>query len=214
MKLARIGLPLALLLLAACGKTTHVDQPVAVVHDKLAALPPQANALTYTTKFPGTDYFVEPQGDRLVWHFRHEGKDYGRFVAKLKEDGPNSTNVSTWFEKSNDAQLSNQLGFLRDLAKAAAEASVDAALTGKTVDQGQFKQFLVAQATANPMGAAQAAMGTASAAVDKAMKEQADRDYYNSPVVPKGGVLPEPGVLPERGGVREQRMRQQRYSGQ
>ena len=211
MILARILPLLALCAAAACGQSQRVEQPLATVHSTLASIPSEADAMQYVADFPDTDYFVEDQGNQLIWHFRHMGKDYGRFVAKLEEDGPNATKVTTSFENSNEADLTSKLGFLRDLAKKAGEASVDAALHGKTIDQDDFHGMVVAQAAKNPMGIATTAIGSTTAALEKTLKEQEDASYYNSPVLPEAGVLPEPGVTPMRGGERE-RMRRERQS--
>lgn len=213
MKLGRIAPLAALFLLAACGNTQRVEQSVTDVHTKLAAMPAEADAMQYLAEFPEADYFLEDQGNQLVWHFRHYGKDYGRFIATLEEAGPNATNLTTSFENSNEAELASKLGFLRTLAKKAAEASVDAALHNKRIDQEGFHQMVVSQATRNPMAMATTAIGSASAAIDKEMKAQNDAAYYNSPVLPEAGVLPEPGVTPMRGGERERLRRERRSQG-
>lgn len=208
MRLVHVSPLLALLLLAGCGKSVQVEQPIGAVQAKLAAMPSEANAIQYVWEFPGSDTFLENQGNRLIWHFRHNGKDYGRFVAELAPVGTAATKVTTSFENSNEAELASKLGFLRDIAHKAGDASVDAALNGKTVNRDEFHQMMIAQVAANPMGAATSIMTGASAAVDKAMKEQETDEYYHSPVTPSPGVLPEPGQLPMRGGEREKLRRE------
>jgi len=203
MRLARISPLLAAFLLAACGNTQRVEQPIGAVQSKLAAMPTDANAMQYVAEFPGADYFLENQGNRLIWHFRHNGKDFGRFVAELEPEGTTATDVTTSFENSDEAELAGKLGFLRDLARKAGDASVNAALTGKAVNREEFHQMFVAQVAANPMGAATSKMSGASAAMDKAMKEQEQDAYYRSSPLPQPGVLPEPGQMPMRGGERE-----------
>lgn len=149
----------AALLLAACGGQTHrVEKPVGEVRATLMEMPPEADVMSMAASFPGTTYFLDSGGEQLVWHFTHNGKDYGRFVAVLAQDGPNATKVTTHFENSNDAELAGNLDFLRKVAKQAAETSIAAALSGRAVDRDAFGKQFAAMMLANPM-AAQSAMG-------------------------------------------------------
>lgn len=149
----RLIVALAALVLAACSETHRVEKPIDQVHATLSSLPPQADVMDMAASFPGTTYYLEQGGDQFVWHFTHNGKDYGRFVATLKADGPNATKVSTYFEKSNEADLAESLDFLRKMAKQAGEASIGAALAGRSVNRtamgDQFRRMIIT----NPIAA-------------------------------------------------------------
>lgn len=154
----RLVAALAALLLAACGETQRVEKPITEVHATLASMPPQADVMDMATMFPGTTYFLEAGGEQLVWHFTYNGQDYGRYVASLKADGANATTVSTRFESDGD----DKLDFLRKMAKKAAETSVAAALSGRSVDRAAFGQQFRGMVVSNPM-AAQTAVATTMA---------------------------------------------------
>src|SRR6478672_3529202 len=116
---------LVALALAACGQSQSVEKPMAEVYATLTSLPADADAMALATTFSGTAYYVEPAGDnKVVWHFQHNGADYGRYVAELSASGPKTTKVTTHFENGS---IDSNLGFLRDIAKIAGEASVRAA---------------------------------------------------------------------------------------
>jgi hypothetical protein len=159
---------------------------------------PAADAMSLATKFPGTAYYLEPDGGRLIWHFQQNGKDYGRFVTTLKEDGPKATYVATSFENATDAPAADNLGFLRDIAKIAGEASIAAALSGTSVDRSAVEQRILAQVSADPMAAHAAAIETVSAEMDRLAPGNSDDDsIYPKP----GSSMPKPGVTPRVGGA-------------
>jgi hypothetical protein len=190
----------ALLLVVACGDTRRVEQPLTDVSSMLMSLPGEADALKLATPFPGTAYYLEPQGDRLIWHFTKEGKDYGRFIAALKEDGSSATKVSTWFESADDAKGSANLGFLRKIARIAGEESVHAALDHRAIDRQELRQRLISEAGKDPLGAATATMQSVGDEMDRLAAEQDARVRDNEPVYPRPGVLPRKGG---RGGPRD-----------
>ena len=157
----------AMILLAACSGGRHVDKPLNEVYVMLTSMPAEANAMALATTFPGTSHYLQPDGGRLIWHFTHQGKDYGRFVAILREDGPNATVVSTAFEQANDAELSAKLGFLRKMARKAGDESVAAALEGRAVDRLAFQEEMKQMVLSDPMAAQMAAIETVGAEMDR-----------------------------------------------
>jgi hypothetical protein len=187
MRIARFAPVLVLLFLAACGNSQHVKRPLGDVHASLISMPAEANAMALATTFPGTAYYLEPDGGRLVWHFTHNGKDYGRFVATLTEDGPAATHVSTSFETASDAPSAGNFDFLRKMARMAGEASIAAALAGRPVDRDTLQQKMTKLVASNPMAAH-------TAEIDRYAEEYKSDD--TEPAYPKPGV----GVYPKRGG--------------
>jgi hypothetical protein len=151
---------LAALVLAACSQTQRVEKPVGEVHASLANMAPEADVMDMAASFPGTTYFLDAGGDQLVWHFTHDGKDYGRFVASLEADGPDATKVTTYFENASDADLASDLGFLRKMAKQAAEVSVAAALAGHSADRAALGQQFQAMMITSPIAAQKAVTAT------------------------------------------------------
>lgn len=200
MKLSLVAPVLALLFLAACSNAQRVERPLDDVHATLASMPADANAMELATDFPGTDYYLEPDGGRLIWHFRHNGRDYGRFVATVREDGPGATKVSTHFEKADDAQIAGKLEFLRDIARMAAEASIAAALSGRAVDRAALQEQIRTQMVQDPTAAYTAVVETVSADMDRHIEEQKRREAENAPAYPKPGVYPKVGG---KGGPRD-----------
>lgn len=200
MKLVSIAVFAAFFALAACGNSQRVERSLTDVHATLASLPADADAIAVATTFPGTDYFVEDQGDQLIWHFRHQAQDYGRFVAKLSQDGPNATTVSTHFENASDAADAGNLAFLRQIAAKASEASISAALSGRSVDRSSLQQEIQAEVAKNPMAAQTAVIQTVGDEIDRIAQEQKDRAAEDEPIYPKPGVLPRKGG---RGGPRD-----------
>lgn len=184
--------------LASCSSGTRVEKPLEEVHASLVSMSPQADAMNLATQFPGTAYYIQPDGSRLIWHFQHSGKDYGRFVATLKPDGDQATYVATSFEESNDAPAAGNLSFLRDIARIAGEASVAAALSGQPVDREAIRQRIVAQVAADPMAAHAATIETVSSEIDRLAPGKSDGDeIYPRP----GSSTPKPGVTPRVGGA-------------
>ena len=196
---------LALLLLAGCSETQRIDRPIGDVRTTLVSLPQQSNAMDFSQVYRETDTILEDQGNRLIWHFRRNGLDYARYTVELEADGDSATNITSNFETADDASDADQLGFLRNLARKAAEASVAAALAGRAVNQAEFQQILQQEAVNNPTSFAKTSMKSASDAMDRAVQQQKDEEYYDSPVLPEAGVLPEPGVTPKRGGEGQRR---------
>lgn len=190
----------ALLLLAACRNAQRVERPMDDVHGTLASIPADADAMELATTYPGTDYLLEQDGGRLIWHFRHNGQDYGRFVATLKEDGPAATKVSTRFENADDAELADKLGFLRDVARITAEASVAAALSGRAVDRAALQQQIGTQMVQDPTGAYTAAVEMIRSDLDREIEERKRREAEREPIYPKPGVYPKVGG---KGGPRD-----------
>lgn len=131
-----VSVAAAALLLAACGKSeTRIEQPSIDVYAMLSSLPPDANALPLAMSYPGSSFYLDPQPDKLVWHFTHRGIEYGRMIAEVTPDGANAADVSYYFEEVRDNPAVEQFHFLRDVARIAAEASVKAALEKRPVDQ-------------------------------------------------------------------------------
>ena len=183
----------AVLLLAACGggETRRVEKPVGEVRATLASMPAEADVMDMAVAFPGTTYFLEAGGDQLTWHFTHNGQDYGRFVAELEEDGPGATTLTTRFENASDAELAGDLEFLRKVARQAAETSVIAALSGRSVDREAFgRQFAALMAT-NPLAAQKALVTTLA---DQMNRVAADMD----------SMAPEDPCLSDTDSIREQ----------
>ncbi len=130
-----VSVAAAALLLAACGKSeTRIEQPSIDVYAMLSSLPQDANALPLATSYPGSSFYLDPQPDKLVWHFTHQGIEYGRMIAEVTPDGAAATDVSYYFEDVHDNPAVERFHFLRDVARIAAEASVEAALQRRPVD--------------------------------------------------------------------------------
>ena len=199
MKINRMAPLLALLLIAACSDGRRVERSLTDVHATLSSLPADADAMSLATTFPGTGYYLEPDGGRLVWHFTHQGKDYGRFVATLSEDGPGATTVSTHFEDASDADAATNLDFLRKVARSVGEASIAAALEGRAVDRPALQQRITEWVKADPMAAHSAAIATVGAEMDRIV--QAQESAVDEPAYPKPGVYPKPGG---KGGPRDE----------
>jgi hypothetical protein len=149
------------LALAACGQSQSVDKPMAEVYMTLSSLPADADAMSLATAvLPGTSYWVEPVGaNKIVWHFKREAGEYGRYVAELSEDGPGKTTVATHFE---DGETGANMAFLRDIAKLAGDASIRAALTGQPVDRAAVQAQIRQQIASNPVAAQIATIETVS----------------------------------------------------
>lgn len=157
----------AMLTAAGCGNAQRVEKSLTEVHSTLLSMPAGADVMGLATTFPSTAYYLEPDGGRLIWHFTHDGKDYGRFIATLSEDGANATEVSTHFEEASDAAIAGNLDFLRKMAKTAGEASVNAALTGQPVDRAALQQEFQDLIAQDPMAAHSAAVATVSSEMSK-----------------------------------------------
>jgi len=157
--------PLLALALAACGQSQSVDKPIGEVHATLSSLPADADAMSIATSaFPGTSYWAEPSGDnKIVWHFKRDAGEYGRYVAELSADGPNKTTVRTWFENGDDSSLP----FLRDIARSAGDASIKAALAGQPVDRSGIEAEIRRRIASNPVAAQVAVIETVSDRMDK-----------------------------------------------
>ena len=153
------------LALAACGQSQSVDKPMGEVYATLSSLPADADAMSIATAaFPGTSYWVEPMGDhKIVWHFKRDAGEYGRYVAELSADGPNKTTVRTWFENGDDSALP----FLRDIARSAGDASIKAALTGQPVEQSAIQNQVRQVIASNPVAAQVAVIETVSDRMQK-----------------------------------------------
>lgn len=153
------------LALAACGQSQSVDKPIGEVYATLSSLPADADAMSIATAaFPGTSFWAEPAaGNKIVWHFKRDAGEYGRYVAELSEDGPNRTTVRTWFEDGDDSALP----FLRDIARSAGDASIKAALTGQPVDQSAIQAQVRQVIASNPVAAQVAVIETVSDRMDK-----------------------------------------------
>ena len=162
MRLATILAPLMALLLAACGNTHRVERPIGEVFANLSNLPAEADAMSLATQFPGTRYWAAEEGNKVIWHFAQGDREYGRFVAELTEAGPGATEVNTRFE----ADGASELAFLRDIAEAAADASLVAALEQRPVDRAAVQARIRELATSNPMGAQVATIKTVSDQID------------------------------------------------
>jgi hypothetical protein len=131
-----VSVAAAALLLVACGQgATRIDQPRIDVYAMLTSLPPEANALPLAMTYPGTNYYLDPLPDRLVWRFTHNGIEYARMTAEVTADGDTATRVSTYFEDVRDNPAVAKFDFLRRTARIAAEASLAAALAKRPVDQ-------------------------------------------------------------------------------
>lgn len=157
--------PLVALALAACGQSQSVDKPMAEVYSTLTSMPAEADAMPLATTFSGTAYYVEPAGDnKVVWHFTRGGGDYGRYVAELAPDGPGKTKVTTHFENGN---IDSNLGFLRDIAKLASEASVRAALEGHAVDRSGVQSQISQMIASNPVASQVQVIETVSDRMDQ-----------------------------------------------
>ena len=62
----------------------------------------------------GTNYYLDPLPDRLVWRFTHNGIEYGRMIAEVTPDGANATDVSYYFEEVRDNPAVERFHFLRE----------------------------------------------------------------------------------------------------
>ena len=190
MRVACLAPIAALLLLAACNDGQRIERPLTDVHASLVSMPAGADVMSSATVFPGTAYYLQPDGGRLIWHFTLNGKDYARFVATLREDGPSATSVSTQLEPVDDADAKN-LEFLRDIARIAGEASVAAALSGRPADREAIENRIVEQVARDPLSAQTAVIETVHSEMDRYTKEYARDD--NAPAHVKPGVLPKVG---------------------
>ena len=171
MRLMSVALLAASLSLAACDNAERVERPYADVYATLASMPAEADVMDLATTFPGTDSWLENRPGQLTWHFTHEGKDYGRFLVTLAEDGASATKVSTSFEEANDAAASARLGFLRQMARKAGEASVAAALTGRPADRTALQQEMTQLIMSDPMAAQVAVIETVGSEMDRLAPE-------------------------------------------
>lgn len=149
---AWVGLVAAAMLLAACGKSsTRVEQPFVDVYGLLAGLPAEANAMPLATDYPGSSVALEPRTDQLIWHFTHQGIEYGRMIAEIAKDGEQATKVTTHFEDVRDNPVVAKFDFLRKTARIAAEASLAAALGRHSVDQVAVRAEINQVYAANPV---------------------------------------------------------------
>lgn len=171
----RLPILSALMVLGACSgeSETAVSEPLAV-YAKLTSMPRNADVMHLAKQAAGTDYYLEPNGGELIWHFRMKGNDYCRFVADLHEDGPNATRVATRAEDAGEAadaavaQGSERpdYRYLCHVARIAGEESVAATLAHREAQTRAVWDAIREYAAANPM----AVMRTASAAMDEAAR--------------------------------------------
>ena len=162
-----VALLAASLSLAACDDAERVERPYADVYATLASLPAEADVIDLATTLPGTDSWLETRPGQLTWHFTHDGKDYGRFLVTVAEDGASATEVSTIFEESDDAAASARLGFLREMARKAGDASVAAALSGRPADRSALQQEMAQLLMSDPMAAQVAVIETVGSEMDR-----------------------------------------------
>jgi hypothetical protein len=170
-----IVVPLLALLLAACGSNAQrVEQPIGEVFASLADMRSDANAMPLATRLPGTRSQVEQTESEVVWRFTQHGEEYGRFIAALAADGPAATNVTTRYEPVPNR---GDLAFLHNVAQAAGEASVAAALAQQPVDMAALEQQISQIAVTNPVAAQIAVIETVSDEMDaRAPPDPCDSD--------------------------------------
>ena len=165
---AWLGLVAAAILLAACGKSsTRVEQPFVNVYGMLASLPAEANAMPLAIDYPGSSVALEPKTDQLIWHFTHQGIEYGRMIADIAKDGEQATNVTTHFEDVRDNPVVAKFDFLRKTARIAAEASLAAALSRHSVDQVAVRAQINQVYVDNPVAMQMKMMEGIAAQMDK-----------------------------------------------
>jgi hypothetical protein len=156
--------PLVALALAGCGKSQTVNKPVAEVQTTLLSLPPDADAMPLANVLPGSSYWVEPLAGKIVWHFTHQGSEYGRYVAELSEDGASKTTVTTHFE---DGPGDPAMSFLDKIATIAGDASISAAIQGHAVDRSGVQAAIQQQIAGNPVAAQVQTIETVADEMDK-----------------------------------------------
>jgi len=163
-----------LVALGACseGAKRVVNEPLASVASKLVAMPQASDATRFALQTPETSVYVtpenEPDGERLVWHFTQRGRDYCRFYAELREEGPGKTVVRTWSEKATDAAdaIVAEGGrrpdhtYLCRMARLAVDESVSATLEGRPIDNQAMMQRVRATVAADPLAVGRTAADT------------------------------------------------------
>lgn len=169
---------LAALLAAACsGRERVTADPLDMVQAKLVMMPEESNAMEIAMQAMGTDFYLEPRSDELVWHFTKNGADYCRFTAKLVAAGPNRTRIITRAEDAADAadaavaegRKRPDYSYLCGVARIAGDESVAATLESRPANTKAIYDRIARNVARNPasmMRAAEAAMDDAAAEME------------------------------------------------
>jgi hypothetical protein len=173
-------------LLTACsGESQHIaNEPLSAVYSKLTSMPKNADVMDLAKQAAGTDYYLQPDGGELVWHFRMNGNDYCRLVARLEENSPTTTRVTTRAEDAAEAAEAAvakggerpDYRYLCNVARIAGEESVTATLEGRPAQTAAIWDEIRKYVATNPM----AVMGAANAAMDEAIRNAKSEDPSKS----------------------------------
>ena len=173
----RLTIGLAALLLSACGGEVY---PVPVTQAYLSlsgigtplGMSPLPGGLS-----PVTVRFESLPGENMVqWKFSHEGDDLARIVARVTPDGDNSSNVTVSYVNGDAPDDKWRNGQARGLIEREIQRLVVEAVDAK-LEQRPFNDELRKEVTRQvAMATISAMMGDASNAMDKAIKEQKERE--------------------------------------
>lgn len=179
-----------LILLAGCSErqSLEAEQPIWTVHAQLASMPPASDVMDVSVQAPGATYQLESAGNPLVWRFKIHGQDYCRFSVKLKEAGPNRTQVESWAEPVDDAAQAAarnlggkpDYGYFCNIARIAGQESVAATIEGRPADGKTIQKRIARKVATDPLSVT----GASAAAMDEAIRMT--RPYRPCEEAPQG----------------------------
>jgi hypothetical protein len=181
-----VAMAAAALLAAGCsGRERVVAEPLDSVQAKLSMMPEQSNALQFAYHIPGSSMYLEPQADRLVWHFTKDGADYCRFSAQLIAAGPAKTRVITRAEDAPEASQAAvaaggkpaDYSYLCGVARIAGDESVAATLENRPADKLAIGKRLQGQMMTDASGF----MKAVDASLDDEIRRREADDPCNNP---------------------------------